>query len=119
MDQEDQGDYNPPGWTRTGFYILLILKEPGEFLSPRFKPYIAPLATYQYTFPNTIYLATIFTTILFYHNLPALYVTITAAAYSGQNRSVEAGEAERKRGPPRVCPEFSIKGQLNLNTIHS
>ena len=25
MDQEDQGDHNPPWWTRTGFYILLML----------------------------------------------------------------------------------------------
>ena len=24
VDQEDQGDHNPPGWTRTGFYILLM-----------------------------------------------------------------------------------------------
>ena len=24
MDQEDQGDHNPPWWTRTGFYILLM-----------------------------------------------------------------------------------------------
>ena len=24
MDQEDQGDHNPPRWTRTGFYILLM-----------------------------------------------------------------------------------------------
>jgi len=24
VDQEDQGDYNPPWWTRTGFYILLM-----------------------------------------------------------------------------------------------
>jgi len=25
VDQEDQGDHNPPWWTRTGFYILLML----------------------------------------------------------------------------------------------
>ena len=25
VDQEDQGDHNPPGWTRTGFYILLMM----------------------------------------------------------------------------------------------
>jgi len=24
VDQEDQGDHNPPWWTRTGFYILLM-----------------------------------------------------------------------------------------------
>jgi len=24
VDQEDQGDPNPPWWTRTGFYILLM-----------------------------------------------------------------------------------------------
>jgi len=24
VDQEDQGDHNPPWWARTGFYILLI-----------------------------------------------------------------------------------------------
>ena len=25
MDQEDQGDHNPPWWTRSGFYILLMI----------------------------------------------------------------------------------------------
>jgi len=25
VDQEDQGDHNPPWWTRSGFYILLML----------------------------------------------------------------------------------------------
>jgi len=85
----------------------------GQFLSPRFKPHIAHLATYQYTFPNTIYLATLFTTILFYHNSPALYLTTTAAAYGGQNASLEAGEAKTKGGPPRACPEISIQGQVN------
>jgi len=24
VDQEDQGDHNPPWWTRSGFYILLM-----------------------------------------------------------------------------------------------
>ena len=24
MDQEDQGDHNPPWWTRGGFYLLLM-----------------------------------------------------------------------------------------------
>jgi len=24
VDQEDQGDHNPPWWTRTGFHILLM-----------------------------------------------------------------------------------------------
>jgi len=24
VDQKDQGDHNPPWWTRTGFYILLM-----------------------------------------------------------------------------------------------
>jgi len=48
------------------------LKVPGQFLSPGFKPHIALLATNQYTFPNTVYLATLFTTILFYYNSPAL-----------------------------------------------
>jgi len=24
VDQGDQGDHNPPWWTRTGFYILLM-----------------------------------------------------------------------------------------------
>jgi len=24
VDQEDQGDYDPPWWTRGGFYILLM-----------------------------------------------------------------------------------------------
>jgi len=24
VDQEDQEDHNPPWWTRTGFYILLM-----------------------------------------------------------------------------------------------
>ena len=71
------------------------------------------MATYQYTFPNTIYLATLFTTILFYHNSPALYLTTTAAAYGGQNASLEAGEAKTKGGPPRACPEISIQGQVN------
>ena len=64
-------------------------------------------------FPNTIYLPTRFTTILFYHTLPALYVTTTAAAYGGQIASVEAGEAKRKEGPLRACPEISIPGQVN------
>ena len=64
-------------------------------------------------FPNTIYLATLFTTILFYHNSPALYVTTTAPAYGGQNASVEAGEAKTKPGPLRVCPDIPIQGQVN------
>jgi len=57
VDHEDQGDHNPPWWTRTGFYILLM--------------HIAPLATCQYTFPNTIYLVTVFTTVLVYQNSPS------------------------------------------------
>ena len=85
----------------------------GQFISPRFKPHIAALATYQYTFPNTIYLATLFTTIAFYHNSPALYVTTTAAAYGRESASVEVGEAKTKRGLPRACPEISIQGQVN------
>jgi len=24
VDQEDQGDHNPPWWTRSGFYIVLM-----------------------------------------------------------------------------------------------
>jgi len=85
---------------------------PGQFLSPRFKPHSAPLATYQYTFPNTIHLATLFTTILFYHNSPALYVTTTAAAYGGQNASVKRGEAKTKGGPPCECSDISIRDRL-------
>ena len=27
MDQEDQGDHNPPWWTRSSFYILLMFIE--------------------------------------------------------------------------------------------
>ena len=92
---------------------LKHLKVAGQFLFPRFKPNIPPLATFQFTFPNTICLATVFTTILFYHNSPALYVTTTAAAYGGQKASVEAGEAKTKGDPPRVCPEISVPEQVN------
>jgi len=28
VDQEDQGDHNPPWWTRSGFYILLMRSKP-------------------------------------------------------------------------------------------
>jgi len=84
------------------------LKVPGQFLSPRLKPHITYLTNYQYTFPNTIQLATLFTPIPFYHNSPPLYVTTTVAAYSEQNLSVEAEEAKMKGGLPRACPEISI-----------
>ena len=86
------------------------LKIPGQFLSPRFKPHITLLATYQYTFPNTIYLASPFTTSLFYHNSPTLDVTTPAAAYGRQNAFVESEETKTKGGPPRGCPEISIQG---------
>jgi len=33
VDQEDQGDHNPPWWTRGGFYILLMYTEAGAKLA--------------------------------------------------------------------------------------
>ena len=89
------------------------LKVPGQFLSSRFKPHIVPLATYQYTFPNTIYLTTLFTRILFCHNSPALYVTTTGAAYGGQNASIVGREAKSNGGPPLACPESQESQEEN------
>jgi len=67
--------------------------------------------------PNTTCTSTSYTAILFYHYLPAYYVTTTAAAYCGLRGFLKAGKAKAQGGPSRTFPGIKVQGPIIYNNI--